>query len=948
MPITKIIACSNPATKNLRDNFEIYAMVELSKWLGFFGSPGYPLNFNHIQTTLQNFLLGTDGSSSDDVGAAGEGSCSQPYSPKDLAVKYLPVLLIIIFFWPVFVTLIVTVISASSWVFWLFTSLCVGIVQMLYVSYQFFMIFLDLLMLSALKTFATLRSQIRYYTIKSGLSKKRTGGRSRRGRRREWRNKLDEANTYNDYMEIEIQEPEPTHTKDEGGGESTTAGTRSASDKTLTGKNDNAESIKGGSRPPLGPHGKKIWSEKAKIRKSQSCVDLETVVDAVANFNRVKSTDNFSRSHSSPDGYQDGQSIENELKMAGSMLITTTARLREARSQASMPQSPTSSPQRKEVSSREGIHTNDKKEESDGASSLKFLLTGVVKRNHLSVDDMLIEDAQSVAECGRHLYSAGAREIITGYNEELEKCLDWIAESPVQLSSVSSAGDNQLTTVDGEWTGTVGLEVDEVSTVMHRQGTELSDRIMLLRKLKQNMGRSALMLSGGGAQAMYHLGTVRALVESDLYSNIKVISGTSGGSISAAMCALKTPEELLKDVCVRTVSTDYMLDGTMKRENIRWFPKLVDMGAYWLKHKLLVDSADFKRCCDFYYGDVTFEEAFKRTGKHVCITVSASRAGAGGKAQRLLLNHISTPHVTLASAVACSCALPGVMAPAKLVTKNSSGKQEPFEVDGVEWIDGSVQADLPFKRISTLFNVSNFIVCQTNFHVIPLLRKAHHPGEHSLYWRAFQACEWDIRGRVLTLSRLGLFPKVFGHDISKVFKQKYHGNLTLVPRFTTMQLFGLKALVNPTVDDMVVYLKNGQIAAWPYLSVIKEMLRAECKIDQCISRLEKRLDDLVPDNDKLHTDDDVESISSYMSVSNRLRILSSHREAELLRQKVHTLERENIQLRQQVEQLQRAIGIVTHQSRDDIELTTSLSFNISEDEDIQDSGINTKSPKNLT
>lgn len=47
--------------------------------------------------------------------------------------------------------------------------------------------------------------------------------------------------------------------------------------------------------------------------------------------------------------------------------------------------------------------------------------------------------------------------------------------------------------------------------------------------------------------------------------------------------------------------------------------------------------------------------------------------------------------------------------------------------------------------------------------------------------------------------------------------QKYHGNLTLVPRFTTMQVFGLNALANPTVEDMKIYLQNGQAAAWPYL-----------------------------------------------------------------------------------------------------------------------------------
>lgn len=168
--------------------------------------------------------------------------------------------------------------------------------------------------------------------------------------------------------------------------------------------------------------------------------------------------------------------------------------------------------------------------------------------------------------------------------------------------------------------------------------------------------------------------------------------------------------------------------------------------------------------------------------------MSASRAsGGGGTAQRLLLNHISTPHVTLASAVAASCALPGVMKPAKLQTKSSLGEIEPFEVDGVEWIDGSVQADLPFQRISTLFNVSNYIVCQTNFHVQPFLNKDHHPNTRSKYWNFFQHIEWDIRNRALKLSRLGLFPKIFGQDISKVFKQKYHGNLTLVPRFTAAQ-----------------------------------------------------------------------------------------------------------------------------------------------------------------
>jgi predicted acylesterase/phospholipase RssA len=64
---------------------------------------------------------------------------------------------------------------------------------------------------------------------------------------------------------------------------------------------------------------------------------------------------------------------------------------------------------------------------------------------------------------------------------------------------------------------------------MQRQRDELSKRYTLFKRMKQNMGHTALMLSGGGAQAMYHLGTIKALVESKLYEHIHVISGTSGG-----------------------------------------------------------------------------------------------------------------------------------------------------------------------------------------------------------------------------------------------------------------------------------------------------------------------------------------------------------------------------------------------------------------------------------
>ena len=98
------------------------------------------------------------------------------------------------------------------------------------------------------------------------------------------------------------------------------------------------------------------------------------------------------------------------------------------------------------------------------------------------------------------------------------------------------------------------------------------------------------MLSGGGAQAMYHLGSIRAFIDAKLYDEMKVISGTSGGSITAACCAMYSEKELFEKICVPTVSTDYGLNGEMKKKNIRWFPPIRDMVTYWLKNRLLVDS----------------------------------------------------------------------------------------------------------------------------------------------------------------------------------------------------------------------------------------------------------------------------------------------------------------------------------------------------------------------
>jgi len=901
--------------------------------------------------------------------------------------SFVPIVAIVMVFWPLLLSLIMAFCTAWTWILWLFTAVCLGLLQLGYVTYQFVMITFNVAGLSILKSYNTICLSLLSFF---GLSLRHQS----RSLRRQWRERLDNAGTYENFLKLRIQPAEiesssrATMLATAGDDVAVAAAASDDDDDSDSDidmnatKSRRAKHARQQADPALPPLIRRnlslAFSEEDSapltITSSSSSSDLKTILrnqngssatpPRMGSFRRnngafhslsLPRSQSFSGQFNGAHGTPRRQALLREtplhpicVKELGEkttdLLVTTTARLREARQ------------------TTEQAYGNGGKALETALSSLKFLLAGVVKRNHLTLDDLLLENARSVATSGTYGMSRVSRNLMRNYIEEVEKGLDSIVDAPLpqqpattssqkqqqqkssQPSSVPQFAPSQsATTVAAsnksslpprpdagslDSPAATNKDLEKVVDQRRRQQNEVADRIMLVRKMKQNTGRTALMLSGGGAQAMYHAGIIRALIEANVYKDIRVVSGTSGGSIIAAMCAMKTDAELFEKVCVPWVSTDYKLDGEQKRRNIRWFPTVAEMASYWFKERYLVDSADFRSCCEFYYGDCTFEEAFERTGKHACITVSASRASGAVTGQRLLLNHISTPHVTIASAVAASCALPGVMAPAKLMAKNSCGTLEPFEVDGVEWIDGSVQADLPFQRISTLFAVSSFIVSQTNFHIVPLLNKAHHPNSKSLYWRLFQTMEWDIRSRALKLSRLGLFPKMFGQDISKVFKQRYHGNLTITPRFTTMQTFGLKALSNPTYQDMDHYLKYGQIAIWPYLNVIREMLRLEKALDSSLTRLEEHNRVFHPESSDCGGCDDLDSICSgggggssghpRVRITNRpptgfavLRDPSSDR----TRQRLTMLESENKMLKQQLGQLEKLLvqnGIVSN------------------------------------
>lgn len=408
-----------------------------------------------------------------------------------------------IVFWPLWVYFAVAVSTASTWILWMIASILLGIIQVVYVIYQFFMIAADVMILTFLKTYQVLMRS-RYINFIFFFSKRIRNSRGKTLQRREWRKNCEHAKTYGDFLQLKFLEPKVQETE-----------TRDAA---------------------LSPPKKK---KQKSQQRSHSFATLQTLYEEQRESpspspSKLKRQSSFDR-HKILDDLVENNLIDPAIvqdlgKMSTELLLTTTARLKEAR-------------------------ISFASDEDD--SGLKILLSGVVKRNHLTLEDLLATNARSMASNGQYEFSSASRKAIATYYDEVSKGLDALAEEPITQSDPL---------------------------------VELRDRMMLIRKIKQNMGRTALMLSGGGAQAMYHLGTMRALVESKVYDDIKVISGTSGGSITAACCAMYTSKEFYDDICIPTVSTDYRLNGEMKKKGIAWFPPVMDMVAYWLKHRLLVDS----------------------------------------------------------------------------------------------------------------------------------------------------------------------------------------------------------------------------------------------------------------------------------------------------------------------------------------------------------------------
>ncbi|KAL3826411.1 hypothetical protein ACHAXA_008619 [Cyclostephanos tholiformis] len=392
--------------------------------------------------------------------------------------------------------------------------------------------------------------------------------------------------------------------------------------------------------------------------------------------------------------------------------------------------------------------------------------------------------------------------------------------------------------------GTDTNSIDPAPTVvsdLHQvRGEEYIKNLVLREKVKTFLkraraayGRTALCLSGGAMMGNYHFGAVKALLETDLLPNI--ISGTSAGSVIGAMICTRTEEELLKDLKPEVLKEKMSIFASS------WGQRL----ARFYRHGTMFDQNDWlKRVRWFTCGDMTFEEAYRKTGRVFCVTLSATSK----KAPPVLINYITAPNVVIASAVVASASVPGFVNAMRLQVKDENGIVRYQAKCDEAYRDGSIDSDIPTTGLAEMLNCRFFVAAQANPHIVPFFYNSKGDvGRPSRWSSGVREDSW--RGGFL-LSALEMYLKNdmrskfhFLNDLevavgftSTMMTQVYSGSTTIVPHVCLKDF--LLLFQDQSLDDMTRYFQGGSVAAFQHVAMLKLHLKIARALDECLASLE--------------------------------------------------------------------------------------------------------------
>lgn len=372
-------------------------------------------------------------------------------------------------------------------------------------------------------------------------------------------------------------------------------------------------------------------------------------------------------------------------------------------------------------------------------------------------------------------------------------------------------------------------EVDDALRLLAELDNDIipiAEKLDFFYRINVCFGRSALMLSGGGALGFYHLGVVKAMLEQGLLP--KVISGSSAGSLVAAVLGTHSDRQLQRFYDPAALQIEAEREASV-------FSRL------FFEVTPQIDVGDLERLIKRLVPNMTFQEAYEKTGRQISMSI----APAEPQQRSRLLNAITSPNVYIRSAVMASCAVPGVFPPVMLMAKNAHGEAQPY-LPSRRWVDGSIADDLPAKRLSRLYSTNHYIVSMVNPAGIPFLSSNAEPkgrlsGLRSALGGLGVGVGREVLGFYQTLAQKEgqNWPRLnmLANSIHALLDQDYSGDINIVPDFRWFN--PTKLLAHLSEQELLDLMHAGENAAWRELETIQTTTRISRTLDEILQRFER-------------------------------------------------------------------------------------------------------------
>lgn len=374
------------------------------------------------------------------------------------------------------------------------------------------------------------------------------------------------------------------------------------------------------------------------------------------------------------------------------------------------------------------------------------------------------------------------------------------------------------------------------------------EKRQVLSDMRTALGRTTLVLQGGAMVSMCHLGVVKALYQERLLPQI--ITGTATGALIAALVCATPDEELLGVLGGTHVDLDAFVRAQVRRSNSRLTSWLGS--SFWAtvrrrykryrRTQHLFDIDVLQECASDNLGDMTFEEAYARTGRILNITIAMSEVS--GTPQ--LLNYITAPHVLIWSAVVASIATSKRMyAPVRLLCKSDTGAitcyfAADFSEKGCER-QASAHLEAPLQRIGELFNVNHFIVSQTRPYVAPFIQLQKAADYHPPLGALVRLCLDELLHWLEVLNGFGMLPT----SLQRVLMDEVVPSFASWSKISITPQVGLWDLVTmfgtPSETKLRACSARGERCTWPYICELKCRCDIELELDAAYASIRRRV-----------------------------------------------------------------------------------------------------------